>query len=246
MEKKLEKNSIEQKDLELKEKNHLLAYDLLKTFAKWLDSPDNEVFCLLEYDENSLKVAANASVLAAAILRKAAFDIQLISNIADTNKYEYDMSDALKNLESLANELDSSDDPELVKKASLIDEILITLSSSVDEQEKFKKAMDKKINDIKKRHKDPKPNKVGEKVASIDDTEGNKYRPLQAPLSSRHVPGMAGVMLARISDGLYYNIETGEQIDFNNGYKLNGKTVPGTSVENQTDLENVVIPAQFK
>lgn len=243
-------NNLDKKDKELRKQNHLLAYDLLKSFAGWLDNPENEVFSLLEFDQDSLSVAANANVLAAAILRKAAMDIQLTSGIEDTNKYEFDISDALENLVSMANEFDNSNDPTLVKKASLIDEILLTLSSSIDEQEKFKKAMDDKIEDIKKRSKKVNNNKQAQKKSkdtyNIDDVKDNTYRPLQAPLSTRSFPGSPGTAWTRMGDYVV-NVETGEQINPEEGYMLNGKKVPGTSVENQTAyLEDVKIPTQFK
>jgi len=239
-------NNLEKKENDLKTKNHLLAYDMLKSIASWLDNPENEVFSLLEFDEDSLSVAANANVLAAAVLRKSAMDIQLTSGIEDSNKYEYNVSDALETLVSMANDFDTSSNPELIKKAGLIDEILLTMSASIEDQEKFKSSMDKKIEDIKKRSaaKEKMPEKKSE--ASIDDTDKGTYRPLQAPLSTRSFPGAPGQMMVRVTDDLWYNIDTGEQIDYNAGYKLDGKTVPGTSVENQTDaLEDVSIPNQF-
>jgi len=244
-------DNLDKKDKELKKQNHLFAYDLLKSFAGWLDNPENEIFSLLEFDKESLSVAANANVLAAAILRKAAMDIQLTSGIEDTNKYEFDISDALKNLVSMANEFDNSNDPTLIKKANLIDEILITMSSSIEEQEKFKKAMDKKIEDIKKRSKEKnsqskKAQKKSEDKFNVDDIKDNTYRPLQAPLSTRSFPGSPGTGWTMMGDYMV-NVDTGEQINPKEGYMLDGKKVPGTSVENQTTyLEDVKIPTQFK
>lgn len=235
-------DNLDKKDTELKQKSHLLVYDLLKSFASWLDNPDNEIFELLEYDEGSLNVAAKANVLAAGILRKAALDIQLVSGIEDTNKYEYNMEDALQNLISIANEFDESQNPNLIKKAGLIDEIILTMSSNAIEQdERLKKAMNEKIEKIKNKSEKPK------KKASIDDTDGGSYRPLQVSLTTRSFPGSPGTPMVRVSDGVYYNIDTGEQVDFTNGYDLDGKKVPGTSVENQTDsLEGFKISTQFE
>ncbi len=239
------------KENELKEKSHLLAYDMLKNVAGWLENPSNEVFALLEYDDDSLNIAAKANIIAAAILKKAALDIQLISGIEDTNKYGADVGDALDNLRILANELDNSANPELCKRASVLDEILLTITSSVEEQEKFRAAMDKKIEDIKSHaQKEETKKKATDKpqvAASIDSTEGGVYRPLQAPLSTRSFPGAPGSMMARITDDVWYNINTGEQVDFKTGYMLNGKKVPGTSVEEQTaGFDSPTIPNQFK
>ena len=234
---------------EIRTKCHLNAYDMLKSLATWLEDPDNEVFSLLEDDGDSLHVVAEASVLAAALLKKAALDIQIVSGIEDTNKYESDITDALSNLQTLANELDSSKDPELMKKASVIDEILLTMASSVEEQRAFKKNMESKIADIKRKADETKKEKSeeGKKKASIDDTDGKEYRPLQTALSTRSFPGAPGDMMARLRDDVWYNINTGEQVDYKEGYMLDGKKVPGTSVDNQTSsLLDVSIPNQFK
>ena len=235
----------------LKKQAHLAAYDLLKSTASWLDNPDNEVYALLEFDEDSLSITAKACTLASAILQKAALDLQVISGIEDTNKYSFNMEDVLDGLNSLASEFEVSNNPDLVKKANLLEDILLTISSSVEEQNKFKQAVQKKIEDIKKKSK--QANSVikvesTESKASIDDTEkGKELRPLQAPLSTRNCPDHPGVMLVRISDGLFYCPLNGKQYDFNSGYTTEkGNKVPGTSVKNQNeDLDDFSMPTMF-
>jgi len=228
----------------IKKQAHLAAYDLLKSTAAWLDNSDNEIYALLEFDEDSLNVTAKACTIASAILQKAALDLQVVSGIEDTNKYSFDMSDVLDKLNSLAGEFEDSDNPDLVKKASLLEDILLTISSNVEEQSKFKQAVQKKIDDIKKKSKE------GTSVvkASIDDKEkNNELRPLQAPLSTRSCPDHPGVSLVRISDGLFYCPLNGKQYDYSNGYVTEkGNKVPGTCVKNQNDeLDDFSMPTMF-
>ena len=124
-------------------------------------------------------------------------------------------------------------------KANLLEDILLTISSNVEEQSKFKQAVEQKIQDIKKKSKEGK-GKVEVVKASIDDQEkGKELRPLQAPLSTRSCPDHPGVSLVRISDGLFYCPLNGKQYDYNSGYVTEkGNRVPGTSVKNQNDQLN--------
>jgi hypothetical protein len=227
---------------------HLIAYDIIKSTAQWLENPENEIFGLLEYNNDSLSLAAKACILASAILKKAALDIQVVSGVEDTNKYEYTLCDALDSLEKLANEFDSSENPELVKKAGALDEILLTITSSITEQEKFNKAFEKKIEEIKKASKGLVSKEQSVVKASIDDTEkGKELRPLQAPLNTRHCPDHPGVMLVRIKDGLFYCPLNSKQYDFYNGYTTEkGNNIPGTTVQQQNDeLNDFSMPTMF-
>ena len=70
------------KNEELQIKSHQIAYDIIKSTASWLENPDNEVFGLFEFDEDSLNIAAKASIIASEVLKKAALDIQIASFIS--------------------------------------------------------------------------------------------------------------------------------------------------------------------
>lgn len=252
MSNKIDKNTINDGLIELKKTDHLQSYDLLKSTANWLENPDNEFFALLEDHDDSLEVAARACVIAAALLKKAAFDIQVISGIEDTNKYEPDIFDAIENLKSVANELDASGDEKLMKQATMLDDILLTVTSSAAATEKFKKDMALKLEKIKSRASDKSSSitLVAKDETEDKDTSSNKkkdYRPLQTLLSSRQCPDHPGNGLIRISDGVYQCSLDKKEYDFVNGYTLmNGRKVPGSCVENQTDnLNNVSIPAMF-
>ena len=239
-----EKPSIEEKD-ELQQKSHLIAYDLLKSTAGWLESPENEVFSLLEYDNDSLDIAVKASVIAAAVLKKAALDMQIASGIEDTNKYEKNIVDQMAELKALADELDESGDEKLMKKASLLDEILVTMASGVEEKEALEKKFETKIAEIKSR----KHNALDRKVATEDKKESKKeLRPLEAPLSTRYCPDHPGAGLTKVRDDVYCCSLCSKQFDYRNGYTTaKGNKVPGTSADRQTaDLANVNIHTMFQ
>lgn len=252
------------KDQELEKKHHLMAYDLMQSTAGWLENADNELFGLLEYSDDSVNIAAKACVLAAAILKKAALDIQLVSGIEDTNKYEKDMVEAISDLKSIADSLDASGDDSLMKKASALDEILFTIVSNVEEQEEFKKSFARKIEEIKKHSYDLKHGNPVSPISNIvsigapqskenaaasekKNSSSKDLRPLQAPLSTRYCPDHPGEMLMRISDGVYQCMLDHKEYDFKSGFTTaKGNKVPGTSVENQTINNNdIAIKTMF-
>jgi hypothetical protein len=62
-----------------------------------------------------------------------------------------------------------------------------------------------------------------------------KYKPMEAPLSSRCCSDHPGSMLMRIGDNVYQCDLDKKIFDFASGYKLmDGTVVPGSSVQNQT------------
>ena len=130
--------NIDDKDKELSTQCHLAAYDIIKAAADWLQNPDNEVFGLLEYDNESLELATKACVLASAVLKKAAADIQVVSGISDVPAEDKNTIESMARIQAIANDLDASGDPEL-KKAGVLDEILTTMASSIETKERFQK-----------------------------------------------------------------------------------------------------------
>lgn len=243
-------NGVVRNNDEMRIKSHLLAYDLLKTTAGWLENPDNEVFGLLEFDDESLSIAAKASVIASEVLKKAALDIQLITGIKDTNKYQKDIVDAMYEIKALADSFDSSGNEALIKKANVLDEILIIMASSVEEQKKLHEKFDKKIAEIKARSKKLNEDALVEKIAvEAKKPEPKKIaRPLENSLKTRYCPKCTGGLLARLRVDVWYCMNCGQQSDFEDGFeKLNGTIVPGTSVSKQTsdNLDGVTITAIF-
>ena len=207
---------------------HQLAYELLKSTASWLENHDNEIFTLLEEHDDSVNIAAKACVEAAEILKKANLDIQIISGIQEQRK---DVTHALEQLQSLANDLDSSGDPNLIKKASLLDEILLTVAADVEEKKRFEDRMNQKIAEIKNK-KTNKKALAGESKAK----EGKVFEENEASLSTRYCPDHPGEPVLRIGDGIVQCSLTGKIYNYNEGFVTEkGNKVPGTSVENQTN-----------
>lgn len=232
---------------DLKVKSHLLAYDLLKSQASWLENPNNEIFSLLEFDDDSLNIAAKASIIAAEVLKKAAVDIQLTSGITDTNKYSKDVIDAMNDLRALADEFDASGNDQLMKKAGLLDEILITMASGVEEKQELEKKFNKKIADIKERIKNNKTEKTIVTAERDEKKDSKKLRPLEAPLQSRYCPSCHAGQMSRLRDDVWYCSTCSNQIDYKEGYTtIKGNKVPATSVGDQTSgLSDPTIKVMF-
>lgn len=123
----------------------------------------------------------------------------------------------------LAHVLDSSADASLQKQASVIDELLLTISAPSDWADNFKAAQSKKIDEIKQLYHEP-----GEKIhasyhaedskKAIEKSEYNKeYRILEGPLNTRYCPDHAGTPIARIGNNQWqcaldhkiYDVEAG-------------------------------------
>lgn len=155
-------------------------------------------------------------------------------------------------LSEIAAAFDDSNDPELKKSASAIDELLMTIASPPNWLSNFKKAEDKKIDEIKSRYEDAR-NSIHENVKSeatikaIEDSPySQKYEILERALSSRNCPDHAGVQMSRKGDGVW-QCELDKKIyDFNNGFKdEKGNLVPGGSVANQGNNMNTAPQSVF-
>lgn len=207
---------------------HELAYEVLKSTASWLEDPDNEVYTLLEEHDASVEIAARACVQASEILKKATLDIQLVSGVEAKKQ---DISTVLDKLQALANEFDNSDDPALVKKAGVLDEILLTVAADIEEKAKFQERMNQKIAEIKSRQT---------KIAAEEKKEEGpkQYEENEASLSTRYCPEHPGVPVIPKGEGVYQCSLDGKSYDFKNGFTTQkGNKVPGTCVENQTKLD---------
>jgi hypothetical protein len=218
-------------------KNELIAK--LEGLVEILSSPDSEF--MKEAEE---LLDSDVLVQFAAMINGAANSIvdakRLVEDVEGVTETDID------ELAALAQSLDESNDPILRKQASAIDELLITIGANPKAQGAFKKAQDEEIeklrakynqeNDLytkaKKEH--DKQNKVEEAKKAIE-SKVKKYRPLEAPLSTRYSPDMPGVSLVRISEGVYQCPVTKKIYDFKAGYTTaKGNKVPGSEVSNQT------------
>jgi hypothetical protein len=220
---------------------HQLAYEILTATASWLENPDNELLSLLEEDDDSINIAATACVTAAHILKNATLQIQNVTGIPSEKK---DVSRALEALQSIANELDSSDDPNLVKKAGLLDEILLTVAADVEEQARYRERINAKIKEIKARAEEraklgtEPANKQQPQQQQPNVKQGKQYAPNEASLSTRYCPDHPGVQGYRKGDGVMQCPMDGKTYDFNEGFTtMTGSKIPGTKVNEQTSMD---------
>lgn len=213
---------------------------MLIAIASWLESSDNEALILSEYNEDCCKIVAESCVQAAEILKIAALQTDELEPEPESVLTE----ESLSGLASIANEFDNSGDPELKKQASVIDELLLTISASKD-YVKIKKAQEaEKIDRLKKNYNDTKTK--SDELAKKDVAEKNidksdyykKVDISSEPLQTRYCPDHAGVMARRISDMVIQCPLDKKQYDFENGFSLmDGTRIPGRTVSNQTKLD---------
>src|ERR1041385_1464544 len=98
--------------------------EMLQAIASWLESPNNEALLLSEYHEESMNIVANNCILAAALLKNAAEQVSEIEPPVESNI----TNDSIENTAALAAALDASGDPELMKQASVLDELLLSIA----------------------------------------------------------------------------------------------------------------------
>jgi hypothetical protein len=203
--------------------------------AAWLEDAENDI--LKDCDDAALEVVATALVNAAESIRDGAevFNVEKISLITEKS---------LEEMAAIAEAFDASGDELLMKQASVLDEILMTISSSGDAIFNYKKAESDRIDELKKKYEDVKKKldemgKIKEAGKEIEKSNVYKeYRTLEAPLKNRYCPDHAGAQISRVSendwqcamDGKIYNYETGFTL-------LNGDKVPGGDVSGQSHLQ---------
>lgn len=211
--------------------------ELLIAMATELESPENEAVLLAEYNDDCLKLVAEHCVLAAAILKNAAQEVEEIEPALESNI----TPESIEGLAGLASALDSSNDPDLKKQASVIDELLLTIAAPPNAIAEKKAANEKRLDELRKKYEDPRKeleetNKIADSLKAIDKSEMTKeYKILEAPLSTRYCPDHAGAQISRIGEHLWQCELDKKTYDFENGFTLNnGTKVPGGDVSQQT------------
>ena len=211
--------------------------ELLNAMASWLESPNNEAMLLAEADEKCMQVVAESCVLASELLKKAAEEVDTLEPPAES----VINSQTIEETAALAQALDESNDPQLKRMASVLDELLLTIAAPPNAYAERKDLVDARADEIKKKYEQPrkdlhKYNKIERSEKAIEGSGFTKeYRILEAPLSTRYCPDHPGAQIARVGEHVWqcdldkktYNFETG--FDLNNGSK-----VPGGDVAQQT------------
>jgi len=214
--------------------------ELLYAIASWLENSDNEAILLAEHDDRCLNIVAESCVQAATILKLAAEATDELEPEEESNL----TPENIESLAAIAQEFDNSGDEKLQKQASVIDELLLTISASKDAIRLKKAENERKIEDLKKKYQDNKKkqddlNKTPEMEKQLDKSEYLKeYRPMQKSLQTRYCPDHPGVSLQRISDHKGQCALDKKVYDFEAGFTLiDGTKVPGTSVQEQTKMD---------
>jgi len=213
--------------------------EMLTAIASWLESPDNEALLLSEYDDQCIDIVANSCVEAAAILRKAANEVDVIeppdaSNLTDSS---------IEELGNVASAFDLSGDEKLQKMASVIDELLLTIAAP-PKSDSDKNAEDTRLEDLRRKYQDPREalddmNKISDSEKAIKDSPMSKeYRILEAPLSIRGCPDHPGAQVARVGEHTWQCALDKKIYNYDTGFTLNnGSKVPGGGVEGQSAVQ---------
>src|SRR5574338_667859 len=98
--------------------------ELLNAMAAWLESPNNEAILLAEADDKCMQVVAESCVLAAALLKKAADEVDVLEPPSESAIN----AQSIEETAALAQALDESGDPQLQRVASVLDELLLTIA----------------------------------------------------------------------------------------------------------------------
>ncbi len=211
--------------------------DMLYAIASWLESPDNEALLLSEYHDDSMKIVSENCVLAAALLKNAA---EQVNDIEPPEESKI-TPESLAELANLATAFDYSGDPGLKKQASVLDELLLSVAAPPNAYAERKDLYEQRILDLNKKYKDTGKelstlNKVSDSEKAIEKSKMTKTEDMNVfGLSSRYCPDHPGTPTARVGEHMVrcsldrriYNYETGFTLS-------NGVKVPGGDVSLQT------------
>jgi len=211
--------------------------ELLNAMAAWLASPNNEAMLLAEADEKCMQVVAESCVLAAELLKRAANEVDSIEPPSES----LITSESIEETAALAAALDASNDPQLKKMASVLDELLLSIAAPPNAYAERKDLQEQRAITLQKKYQEPreelnKYNKKSEVEKAIDNSGMTKeYRILEYPLSARTCPDCPGAQLARVGENVYRCELTKKIYSYSVGYVLNnGDKVPGSDVSLQT------------
>ena len=222
--------------------------EMLQAIATWLESPNNEALLLAESDENCSRVVVESCVLAAALLKKAAEEVDGMEAPEASNI----TPESLDDIASLAAAFDASGDPQLKKQASVLDELLMSIAAPPNAYAERKDLQDNRLLELKKKYNEPseelhKVNYIKKSEDAIDKSNmTKKYKIMEAPLSTRYCPDHPGVQIARVGEHMWQCEMDKKSYNFETGFELNnGSNVPGGDVAQQTQTTEIPFHAIF-
>jgi hypothetical protein len=211
--------------------------DMLHAIASWLESPNNEALLLAEQDGKCMKIVAESCVLAAALLKNAAAEVDTLEP-PEPSKIT---PEAVEEIASLAAVFDASGDPQLKKQAGVLDELLLSIAAPPNAFNNRKDAVEARMETLVKKYQDPRKdlydtNKLAEVEKGIQNSGMTKeYRVLEAALSTRTCPDHPGAQIARVGEHTWQCDLDKKIYNYDTGFTLaNGAKVPGGDVANQT------------
>jgi hypothetical protein len=223
--------------------------EMLVAIANWLEDSDNEAMLLAEYDEECLKVVAESCLDAAGALRVAAEKVDAIEPPEESKI----TPEAIDEVSEFITALDYSGDEELQKRASVLDELLLSIASPPGAFAARKDLLDNRSVVMKKNYEEPretlnKANMLDQAAKAIDKSDMTKDIDIQsAALSARTCPDHPGSQLGRVGEHMFRCELDGKIYNYETGYTLNsGERVPGGDVSLQTsNTLNVPYTATF-
>lgn len=218
----------------------------LRRLAAKLQEEADPILAEAEDSEPTFELVLQAVASSTVSLEEAAdlLDKAGVSNLMSVSDIE--------GLRDWATELDGSGDPALQKKASVLDELLLTLAApknavaqiKANTEDELRRLRDKYRNQRREElYSGPREELRDQRHAAQSEKavqqQVTKRRPMQEPLQTRYSPDMPGVPMIRISDGVYQCSATGKIYNFQAGYTTaKGTQIPGTSVQRQTELND--------
>lgn len=211
----------------------------LKQLAETLQEDADRV--LAEAEHNPALFVLVADVIAGSVARieKAAEQLKSIEPTITT--------DTLDTIAQLAAALDDSNDSSLQKKASLLDELLVTISSPKNALAESKAKGEDEINRLREEYRaKTRDDLYNDRKERLDDMSQKKaiqkgvkeqvkeYRPMEGPLQTRYCPDHPGVSTIRLGDRIYQCALDHKIYDYTVGYTTQkGNQIPGGGVEHQ-------------
>lgn len=223
----------------------------LKEMYENLMDRDNEILVLADEqdDPELLEFITTHLVQAAQGFKYALQACEHHEKTGGTLGKQADLSlSSLEELVEFANVLDSSGNPELQKKASVIDQLLLNFGKAKLADEVFKEAQEAELNKLRSEQREKGRERSydfpGENQAKeIKAEEAKKkieesiktYRPLETNLSTRYCPDHPGTGAIRVGDNVYQCPLDKKIYNYTEGFTtMKGNKVPGTDVQNQT------------
>ncbi len=157
-------------------------------------------------------------------------------------------SELLETITYLANALDETGDEILQKKASLLDELLVTISAPKNSVAQAHQQSEDELNRLRDKYREQNREEIyktrtrsaldemnqKEKTQKLVRDQVKEFRVLQAPLQTRYCPDHPGVGMIRVADRVFQCALDHKVYNYQTGYStMKGNRVPGGGVENQ-------------